>query len=686
MKILTVTDKMDIGGAETHIFTLLCELKARGYDITLLSAGGVYENQLSDIGIRCVRAPLDKRDPISIIRSRNILKRECGICDIVHTHTRFSSFLVKTLRRGERRFPPSVVTAHLNFPLFPFGKLAFWGDRTLAVSEDIKGYLMENYGIPSDSITLTQNSIDTNLFSPTENRKKLIIHTSRIDKGRAKTALLLCDIAPRLLSEFPDWRILIVGDGNMYSALLEKEREVNKILGFEGVILAGARDDIPKILRCGSVFVGVSRAALEGMSSGLATVISGDEGYGGILTDDNFDLLYSTNFCARGLKSASADALLFDLREILSNDKKRAELSLLSRELIEKNYKCERMANDAEHTYLEVRKSPSVLLLGFFGYGNLGDETTLLQALRLLEDKNVTDISVLVSDKERAREEFGNLRAFDRMNPRDIARAVDRCDILVLCGGNLLQNETSLRSLIYYERIIRFAKGRGKRIYLISSGFGEIHGIFAKILLSSSLRSANFCGCRTEYDLKIAGKLCQEARLMPDLCFTLSEKSYQSAKKRFLWIVSSREEISIEEIKRIASMRNLTPVAALMFPGEEKTIIGKLRDEKIEFYTPRDFNAFSEVVSSAEFTVSERLHGAIFSLICHTPSYLTAYACKNKALIDEIEKLSYNDKLLLPYDYDSVCEKKEIGVQDSDFNYVIQFLKEKIYSCMSDLF
>ena len=42
MKILMLADKMDIGGAETHIITLIEELIKRGIDVTLVSNGGVY--------------------------------------------------------------------------------------------------------------------------------------------------------------------------------------------------------------------------------------------------------------------------------------------------------------------------------------------------------------------------------------------------------------------------------------------------------------------------------------------------------------------------------------------------------------------------------------------------------------------------------------------------------------------
>ena len=144
MKILMVTDKMDIGGAETHILTLIRELTQMNCTVTLVSSGGIYITDIIEIGVRCVFAPFNKRDPISITESKNILFREMKRCDIVHAHTRFTALLSGKLR-GDRKYPPIVTTAHLDFPIFPFGPFAFWGDKTLAVSFDIKEYLKRYY-------------------------------------------------------------------------------------------------------------------------------------------------------------------------------------------------------------------------------------------------------------------------------------------------------------------------------------------------------------------------------------------------------------------------------------------------------------------------------------------------------------------------------------------------------------
>ena len=691
MKILMVTDKMDIGGAETHILTLIRELASSGESVTLLSAGGVYADSLRKRGVRVIYSPLDKRDPFSFLECKKILKYEMKKCDIVHTHTRFTSFLAGKIR-GKGSFPPIVTTAHLNFKMFPFGKLAFWGERTLAVSEDIKEYLSRNYNIPDDKISLTRNAINTNIYSRERLPKKVIIHTSRIDKGRSLTAFLLCECAKTLLKRHPGFRILIVGDGNKFCELKRKAKAVNLSLGYEGVILTGARYDIPSILRYGAIFVGVSRSALEGMAAGLPTIICGDEGYGGIASKDNFDLLLKTNFCARGLERANLNKLTADIELLINDRKKSEELSDFSKNILKSEFSATQMVNDAKCCYNLTRRPPSIALAGYFGYNNLGDETILKEALLALKELGITDISLLTANGKSnalSREYFDcfdTLRLYDRMSFNELRKAIDRADILILCGGNLLQNETSERSLMYYSEIIRYAGAKKLRIYMLSSGFGGVNGALGRYLLRKSIASADYCGCRTHYDLEIAKEYCRNSKFMPDLCFLLDEKTSHIDKNSFCWIVSKKSLIQTDEILRIAAKRKLRPIAVLLNYPEDKCICNKLVKSNIIYYIPTGYESFSNIIASCAFSVSERLHGAIFSILCHTPAYLTSETPKKEALISEVSKLLPNSSILLPYKMCDVLNKKEIGAQDSDFNDLISYAKHEIKNALRELF
>ena len=91
-----------------------------------------------------------------------------------------------------------VSTAHWVFDTHGGLKyLTNWGQKTVAVSDDIKDYLKTNYGVPDKNIFVTINGIDTDKFSPEcdcsdfekefglkENENRLV-YVSRMDEGRA---------------------------------------------------------------------------------------------------------------------------------------------------------------------------------------------------------------------------------------------------------------------------------------------------------------------------------------------------------------------------------------------------------------------------------------------------------------------------------------------------------------------
>ena len=166
MKILMTLMGLQIGGAETHVVELARELTRRGHTVIVASNGGVYESQLSAEGIRHVQIPMHRRHPGDMLRSLRLLKKLIREEQptLVHAHARIPAFLCGILHR-QMGFP-FITSAHWVFEVTPLLRLITdWGQRTVAVSEDIKTYLMEGYGIPADQIHVTINAVDTEVFS-----------------------------------------------------------------------------------------------------------------------------------------------------------------------------------------------------------------------------------------------------------------------------------------------------------------------------------------------------------------------------------------------------------------------------------------------------------------------------------------------------------------------------------------
>ncbi|MBO5734125.1 MAG: glycosyltransferase, partial [Clostridia bacterium] len=249
-RILMTLTRFDIGGAETHVLELSLELQRMGYYVVVASNGGVYEKNLSDAGIPHYKVPMHSKSPSAVRKSlkllKNIIKNEH--IEIVHAHGRIPAFLCGILKK--KMDFTFVTTAHWVFDTSHGLKyITNWGEKVIAVSEDIKTYLIDNYKANPTDIYVTINGIDTNKFSKDadysdimeefslEPNTKKIVYISRMDEDRALVAFHLAEIVPELVKINPDIEVVIVGGGNVYDKLEARVNEINKKLGKRYIVL-----------------------------------------------------------------------------------------------------------------------------------------------------------------------------------------------------------------------------------------------------------------------------------------------------------------------------------------------------------------------------------------------------------------------------------------------------------------
>lgn len=111
-----------------------------------------------------------------------------------------------------------------------------------------------------------------------------------------------------------------------------------------------------------------------------------------------------------------------------------------------------------------------VLLSGYYGYGNLGDEAILAAISAGLRERG-HDVTVLSADPAATHAAHG-VAARGRLGALPFALAA--ADALVSGGGGLLQDATSRRSLLYYLGVIRAARAVGLRTVAYGQSIGPL--------------------------------------------------------------------------------------------------------------------------------------------------------------------------------------------------------------------
>lgn len=366
--ILITTMRLDIGGAETHIVELAKGLSREGFNVIVASAGGVYEKELTDNNIKVYRVPLDNKKPHNVLKAyillKNIITEER--IDLVHAHARIPGFICGLLQK--RMKFPFVTTAHGTWKTgYGLRYITNWGQKTMAVSEDIRKYLLDNYKIKDNNIKVTINGIDTNKFSSAINSSDImdelklspedtkIVYISRFDSDRSYIINKLLEVIPELSTSIPNLKVIMVGSGNILDSIKERSLEINKITGQDTVIVTGSRTDINKFTALADLFIGFGRSSLEALSSEKPLILAGNEGYIGILDENSIDAAIASNFSGRGKSKAEYELLKNDILKVLRmNDDERKALGDFGRSVVENSYSVKKMVQDNMEVYAQL--------------------------------------------------------------------------------------------------------------------------------------------------------------------------------------------------------------------------------------------------------------------------------------------------------------------------------------------
>lgn len=115
-----------------------------------------------------------------------------------------------------------------------------------------------------------------------------------------------------------------------------------------------------------------------------------------------------------------------------------------------------------------------ILVSGYYGYDNAGDELILESILNgLRTKKDGAEITILSANPCKTSAVHG-VRAVDRWNWFKLLREIQRCDILITGGGGLFQDFTGNLSLYYYLGILLLARFFNRKAFVYGVGINDL--------------------------------------------------------------------------------------------------------------------------------------------------------------------------------------------------------------------
>lgn len=665
MKILMALNGLDIGGAETHVVELSKELKRRGHDIVMVSAGGVYQKEVEDAGIKHYKIVLNSRDVRSILGAKGKLKKILidEKPDIVHAHARIPGFLLGSLHKemkGKNAFV-FVTTAHWTFDTsFLVKKLTCWGQKTLAVSDDLKKYLLKYYPeVEEKNIYISINGIDGRKFSKNISGEKVakefnltpgakrIVYVSRLNPAVCAPAYGIIENIARIDAAVPGVEAIIVGGGDCYDDMAAKAEETNAALGRRAVIMAGPRTDINEIHANADVCVGVSRAILEPMIMEKKCVVAGQEGYIGVLTPDKLDTAIGCNFTCRGCVPLDNAKLSDDIIKLLLTDgAEEKKITDYGKSVVETYYSVKKMADDNYRMYCDALRDcrTEAAILGYYGYGNSGDDALLRAVINDMKKVEPTFAPVVLSHTPSVTEKRYGVKSVDRFSVSEVIRTFKNTGLLIVGGGSLIQDITSTKSLLYYLWCIRTAKRMGLKVMLYANGIGPLTKESNKRKAAKVLSSVDVITLRDVESAKLLsdiGVTKPRVEITADPAFSLeacaAEKtaellsSFGVKGDYFCMSVRNWGENSDEVMRNLASLGDhiaksysLTPLFIPMQYEHDlatsRKIMSMMHSPSAITDRPLDTESLIGIIGGAKAAVAVRLHMLIFAAVSAVPS------------------------------------------------------------------
>ena len=511
MKIIHLISGGDVGGAKTHVLSLLQGLSRNHTVLLVCFMEGEFAQDARDMGINT-----------QIIKSRNVLADCRTIADmvrkegfqVIHCHGSRANMMGALIKH--RVNVPVVTTVHsdnrLDYLGRPVHRMTYgtinavalrFLDYYIGVSEALTQLLIRR-GFDAQRMFTIYNGVD--FSSPREPLPReqyldsigLSYTPDSVIFGIAARISPVKDMGTLVrafagtVREYPSSRLVIAGDGEQRQML---ETLAAEICPPGTVCFAGWVEDTDSFYNAidvnmlTSVSEGFPYALPEGARMHCATIASRVGGIPYLIDDEVNGLLFTAQ---------DVEALTERMKRLASDGDLRERLS---RKLFEKTrdqFSLEATVHHQEEIYASVlrrierrtRKRDGVLICGAYGKRNAGDDAILRSIVSQLRGID-PDLPIYALSRHPRETQLsfriGSCHSFNIPRYRRIMR---RTRLYISGGGTLIQNATSGRSLMYYLSNISSAHAAGLHVMMYGCGVGPVTGSFSRRLAA---RTINRC-------------------------------------------------------------------------------------------------------------------------------------------------------------------------------------------------
>ena len=281
-----------------------------------------------------------------------------------------------------------------------------------------------------------------------------------------------------------------------------------------------------------------------------------------------------------------------------------------------------------------------VVIFGYYGQGNLGDETNLRHLVDLIRKIDYSlPITIITAQPEETADRL-QLKTIEKFDFIAMVLAFREADLLIGGGGSLFQDRTSLRSLLYYCALVLLAKLNQMKVFLYGQGVGPIRSWFGKRVAGLILSTVDLITIRDRLSIISLAELNVRK---PEVHFTaepllLAEPAGQdriiafwnrfetSKPLRLGLIIFENDTLRTNFWNQILDCLNWAQRVELYFLPTTKSDSDSLQRFGLNFNitilpTESSWEQLQAAIGGLDLVVSMRLHGLVAAVVQGIPCY-----------------------------------------------------------------
>ena len=305
------------------------------------------------------------------------------------------------------------------------------------------------------------------------------------------------------------------------------------------------------------------------------------------------------------------------------------------------------------------------IVSGYIGFDNFGDEAIAHVLSEKLKKEGAESVTLISSNPEKTSE----IHRVNSCGMLNFLPSLIKSDVLISGGGSLLQDVTSLKSLIYYLGVIYSALIFGKKVEIFAQGIGPINSKIGQVLTKFALKKADKISVRDKKSQELLNEWGINSELVKDPIFGIDVKKSENFDTVGIQLRGVNKGLSAEFLNRLAD-------TIIKYFADKKIVILSLQDsfdlEVCEEFSQilktknidstilssLDVNQVIERICDLEYLISMRFHSNVIGIKAGVKTLAINYDPKVERLAEE-----YN----LPY----------INLNQEDFSKEFDQLKNR---------